>query len=110
MAPAAKGNFARLLNGRRTCVFPSGNRYDGEFQAGIRTGQATLTFADGTQCQGTFENEQLNGRGTCVFPSGNRYEGEFRNNARHGRGVFIYANGTRLEGVWREGQFATANR
>lgn len=87
-----------LINGKGVCVFPSGNRYEGELRDSKRQGRGTFTFTNGTRCEGEFRNDLLNGRGVCIFPSGNRYEGDFRDNRREGRGVFTYQDGTRCEG------------
>ncbi|MDK3155814.1 hypothetical protein QPK87_04375 [Kamptonema cortianum] len=57
-----------LLNGKGSCLFPSGNRYEGEFKEGRRHGRGTLILKDGTRCEGEFREELLNGQGNLRFP------------------------------------------
>ena len=100
------------------CIFPSGNYYDGQLTNGVRQGNGTFLFADGSECSGTFRNNLLNGRGTCNFINGNRYEGEFQNSIIQGSGVYTFADGTQCSGTFENGQlngkgvctFANGNR
>ncbi|MBE9042730.1 CHAT domain-containing protein [Oscillatoriales cyanobacterium LEGE 11467] len=64
----------------------------------------TVTFGDGTQCEGDFQDSQLNGFGQCIYSNGNKYEGEFRDGEANGRGIFTFANGDVYEGEFRDGQ------
>ena len=64
----------------------------------------TITFQDGTQCEGDFQDSQLNGFGQCTYSNGNKYEGEFRDGEANGRGIYTFANGDVYEGEFRDGQ------
>ena len=44
------------------------------------------------------------GNGTMSFPNGSQYVGEFRNNKKNGRGVMTYPNGKKWEGEFRNGK------
>jgi hypothetical protein len=61
-------------------VAANGNKYDGDWKDGKRTGHGVFVFADG-----------------------DRYEGEVRDGKERGRGVYVWASGDKCEGDWREG-------
>jgi hypothetical protein len=54
-----------------------GNRYEGDFVDGKRTGKGTFTWANGNRYEGDFVDGKLHGKGTFVDVDGNRYEGDF---------------------------------
>ena len=101
----------------------TGDRYEGDFIGGERTGQGTYTWHNGERYEGTFEGDQLqgtgkffwpdgrhyegtfvagkkSGTGTFEWPNGNRYVGPFANDAREGLGVFYWRDGTVYEGTF----------
>ena len=91
-------------DGRGTLIYPSNNRYDGEFKAGQRSGCGTFTFSNGRRYIGQFEADQFNGKGTWILENGERYIGEFKNNKCEGKGTFIFANGSSKSGIWKDGK------
>lgn len=91
------------FNGRGTYVWDSGNRYEGDWQAGRRTGSGTFTFANGEKYTGQFRDGTFHGTGTYVFKNGDVYEGQWVNGKQEGRGVHTSADGTRVEGTFRDG-------
>lgn len=91
-------------DGRGVMVFPSGNRYDGEFKAGKRNGCGTYTFANGRRYVGQFQDDSFQGQGLWLLETGDRYVGEFQANRCHGEGTFIFSNGETKRGIWRNGQ------
>ena len=99
------GKFAagEPADGIGTMVYPSGNRYDGEYQNGYRSGCGTFTFSNGRRYIGQFEADQFNGQGTWILENGERYIGEFKDNRCHGKGTFIFLNGSSKSGVWESG-------
>jgi serine/threonine protein kinase len=91
-------------DGRGIMVFPTGNRYDGEFQNGKRNGCGTLMFENGRRYVGQFEDDQFNGMGEWILESGDRYVGEFQDNRCDGEGTFIFENGETVQGIWQDGK------
>ena len=78
-------------------------------------GRGTMTWASGDRYEGDFEKDLYHGRGTFTWADGRRYEGEWEKNLRHGRGVYRFGGGRGLfDGAWardfpqREGTAATA--
>ncbi|WP_416668431.1 MORN repeat-containing protein [Egbenema bharatensis] len=90
-------------DGRGILVFPSGNRYDGEFRDGQRNGCGTQTNANGRQYIGEFQADQFQGQGMWILENGDRYIGTFRDNRCHGEGVFVFADGRSQRGIWQDG-------
>lgn len=93
----------RPADGRGIMVFPSGNRYDGEFQNGKRNGCGTQTYTNGRQYVGQFVDDAFNGQGIWTLENGDRYIGMFQDNRCQGEGVFIFADGTLQRGIWEDG-------
>lgn len=89
------------INGKGTCVFPSGAKYIGDFKDGSIHGQGTLHFTDGRAYTGQWKNQFREGEGTMTFASGDEYEGQFKRNKFYGFGTMRYANQNRYEGNWR---------
>lgn len=100
------GNFTNGQpdDGRGTLIYPSKNRYDGEFKDGLRSGCGTFNFNNGRRYIGQFEADQFSGKGTWILENGERYIGEFKNNQCDGKGTFIFANGSSKSGIWKEGK------
>jgi serine/threonine protein kinase len=93
----------RPTDGRVIMVFPAGNRYDGEFKEGRRTGCGIYTFANGKRYIGQFQNDRFEGQGMWILQNGDRYIGGFQNNRCQGQGIFIFANGSPKRGMWQDG-------
>ena len=56
-------------------------KYVGELKDGLKHGQGTYTFADGT-----------------------KYVGGFKNGKYHGRATVTLADGTVIKGIWKKGK------
>lgn len=89
-------------NGRGTCTFPSGARYEGQFRGGQMHGMGTVYFPNGDLYSGDWFNQAREGRGRFTFASGDEYIGEFRQNKMQGRGVMTYVSGNVYEGFFSE--------
>ncbi|MGC1309039.1 MAG: pentapeptide repeat-containing protein [Phormidesmis sp.] len=100
------GNFDhdRPADGRGTMIYASGNRYDGEYKNGQRSGCGIFTFSNGRRYIGQFKADQFHGKGTWILETGERYIGEFKNNQCNGKGTFIFANGSSKSGTWQAGK------
>eukprot|EP01012_Entosiphon_sulcatum_P046494 TRINITY_DN624_c0_g2_i1.p1 TRINITY_DN624_c0_g2~~TRINITY_DN624_c0_g2_i1.p1 ORF type:complete len:480 (-),score=82.54 TRINITY_DN624_c0_g2_i1:71-1477(-) len=91
-------------NGYGVAEFVSGNRYEGEWVDDVKHGQGTIKFAEGTSFTGQWVNDQKHGYGVAQFASGNRYEGEWKHDVMEGHGVFKYAAGDVYDGEWANGR------
>jgi hypothetical protein len=60
-------------------VFPSGDIYEGQFEAG-----------------------KAHGDGKYAWKTGERYEGAWSRGLKHGHGVFHWPTGDRWEGVFKD--------
>ncbi|MEL6159713.1 MAG: pentapeptide repeat-containing protein [Cyanobacteria bacterium J06554_11] len=90
--------------GKGTMLYPTGNRYDGDYESGRRNGCGTFTYSNGRRYVGQFVADQFNGQGTWILENGERYIGEFKDNQCHGQGIFVFANGSVESGTWQQGQ------
>ncbi len=59
-------------------------------------------YANGDRYEGDWKDGKRTGRGVIVWGSGNRYEGDFKDGRRTGRGTFYFANGSKCEGDWKD--------
>lgn len=81
-------------------VYPSGNRYEGDFVAGMPHGLGVLAFTTGDHYAGNFERSYRQGKGRMKFSNGDHYFGHFHQNQMQGYGIMDYADGGRYEGEW----------
>jgi len=49
--------------------------YEGPFKKGERFGHGVHTWPNGTQFEGTFEDNKISGKGTLKFVDSSSYEG-----------------------------------
>jgi len=100
------GDFAdgQPTDGRGTMIYPSGNRYDGEYKSGQRHGCGTFTFSNGRRYVGQFDADQFSGKGLWILANGERYIGEFDANQCSGEGTFILSDGSSKSGTWKAGK------
>eukprot|EP01100_Stratorugosa_tubuloviscum_P014664 TRINITY_DN798_c1_g2_i1.p1 TRINITY_DN798_c1_g2~~TRINITY_DN798_c1_g2_i1.p1 ORF type:complete len:287 (-),score=138.21 TRINITY_DN798_c1_g2_i1:100-960(-) len=73
--------------------------YEGETKNGMKHGVGTLSWDDGDQYIGEFENDEKV-RGTFNWKGGDQYAGDWKHSLMHGRGIYTYRNGRRYEGEW----------
>jgi len=66
-------------------------------------GYGTIIWPSGDKYVGQFKNFQRNGKGTYYFSDGCKHVGEWKDNTQHGRGVFTFADGKKHEGEWIDG-------
>ena len=57
-----------LLNGFHTQIYNNGDKYEGNFVNGVRSGQGTYTWANGTVYTGEFMNGEPSGNGKYTYP------------------------------------------
>ena len=63
-------------------------------------GIGVLTFADGSQYTGQFQNGKQSGRGRMTQANGDIYQGEWKNNLANGYGSLMNTQGGTSEGDW----------
>jgi hypothetical protein len=67
------------INGKGTYIFPSGNKYEGDWKDYKREGYGKATFFNGDKYEGYFLNNEFNGKGTYYFRNGMKFQGEYVN-------------------------------
>ena len=67
-----------------------------------------MTWTSGDRYEGQFENGLRDGQGAYYFPDGDRYEGGWKAGKQHGQGIETSADGQRIEGVWNNGKRVVA--
>lgn len=81
--------------GKLNIVLPSGKNaiYNGWIvngKANDTSGKASLSIADGTECQGSFRDNRRDGEGICHYPKGSIYQGGWKNDRKFGYGRYSY--------------------
>ena len=56
------------MHGRGKYVFPNGNTYEGQYEAGVRHGKGKFTYANGGVYTGGFASGKKNGFVSCSPP------------------------------------------
>lgn len=76
---------------------------------GIKHGEGTFVYPDGSKYEGYWVNDVRQGHGKYTYPNGDIYEGEWAENQRHGHGVYSYAvTGSKYSGMWVHGKMEDA--
>lgn len=86
--------------GHSAAVYPNGNRYEGDFDAGMPHGLGVMAFTNGDQFIGNFYRQYRHGKGRMNFSNGDHYFGNFTENKMQGFGIMDYYDGGRYEGEW----------
>jgi hypothetical protein len=63
------------------------------------TGFGTYIFPSGNKYVGNFVNSKREGKGTFYFSNGDKFEGTFHNNERS-EGIYTYSNGAKYTGTY----------
>ena len=79
--------------------------YRGEFRAGRKHGKGLKIWPSGDRYEGEFVEDGKEGRGTYSWgprtsSAGEKYSGAYRNDLRHGAGVYEWPSGDRYAGPW----------
>lgn len=91
-------NTLGQLEGQGRMTWANGDKYDGEFIAGLFHGKGKFSYGDSGTYKGDFVRGYMAGHGTLTYPDGGRYEGEFVANQFQGKGKLIYPDGSSYEG------------
>lgn len=84
--------------GRAT--LPSGDTYEGHYQAGKRNGNGSYRFKNNARYLGEYLKNKKHGCGVFIYPDGSKYDGMWAEDQRHGNGVYSYVNGDTYDGEW----------
>ena len=96
-------------DGVGTYIWPSRNKYVGEWVDGMMHGQGIYTTQDGGKYVGENYKDMFQGQGTYYYIDGGVYVGEWKDDNRHGEGKMTHADGTIEEGQWEEDEFVGQN-
>lgn len=81
----AKMAAKKPQNGKGVFIFPSGNRYEGDWKDGKRHGSGILVMPSGDRYEGGFKKDEFSGYGIYTWKkSGQSYSGQWVNGNRHG--------------------------
>lgn len=84
-------------------IYPSGGRYEGEFDKANPNGKGKLLFPNGDLYVGEWVNSYRQGVGTLFMKNGDEYEGGFFYSKFHGIGKYKYVVGDTYQGNWQLG-------
>ncbi|HKK73955.1 MAG TPA: caspase family protein [Saprospiraceae bacterium] len=90
-------------SGHSLAVFSNGNRYEGDFAAGMPHGLGAMAFPNGDEYYGNFYRRYRHGKGRMKFSNGDHYFGDFHENEMQGIGTMHYVGGGHYEGEWFAG-------
>lgn len=85
--------------------FVSGDRYEGEYKAGVFDGTGIYTTARGDRIEGNFKGGAVNGHAVNTQAT-STYEGDYVNNKRTGQGMYVSADGFRYIGAFVDGKYS----
>jgi len=84
-------------------VYPSGGKYEGEFERANPNGKGKLYFPNGDLYVGEWVNSYRQGVGILYMKNGDEYEGGFLYSKFHGIGKYKYVYGDSYQGNWNLG-------
>ncbi len=92
------------LEGNGRMQWKNGDRYEGNFAAGLFQGRGRLSMSSSGTYTGNFVLGEMEGLGELVYPDGSRYRGEFKQNRFHGKGKLTYTDGSFYAGDFINGR------
>lgn len=98
------------LEGQGRMSWSNGDKYDGEFLAGLFHGKGKFRSGDSGTYDGDYVQGYMDGRGVLTYPDGSRYEGEFVANQFQGKGRLVYPSGDIYEGDFSKGEMNGVGR
>ena len=92
-------------DGKGVFVYPTGERYVGEFEEGDKHGEGTEYYADGkVKFKGNFRDNLRSDYGVYYYRNGDKYAGWFQKNMPNGKGTYYFADGDQIATTFRNGQ------
>src|SRR3990167_7577507 len=76
-------------------------KYEGDWIKGKKTGDAVVTYPDGSIYVGSLINDLKQGYGTFTWPNGDSYSGSWENDRMSGQGSFKHREGKEFEGTFK---------
>lgn len=97
------------VNGYGSYLWPSGDRYDGQWKDSKKNGKGTLTSPAGSgylKYAGMWKNDDFGGQGTMTYGDGKVFTGSWLKGKKEGNGVLYNPDGSVFKkGRWRNDQF-----
>ncbi len=92
-------------DGAGVFIYPTGERYAGEFEEGDKHGEGIEYYADGKlKYKGNFRDNLRSDYGVYYYRNGDKYAGWFKKNVPNGKGTYYFADGEHLAGTFINGQ------
>ncbi|GAB4022282.1 hypothetical protein GCM10028773_34420 [Spirosoma koreense] len=92
-------------DGTGVFVYPTGERYAGEFEEGDKHGEGVEYYADGKlKYKGNFRDNLRHDYGVYYYRNGDKYAGWFQKNVPNGKGTYYFTGGERLVATFKNGQ------
>ena len=93
-----------LRHGQGTHTWSEGSMYVGKYKDGKRNGQGTMTYSSGNKYVGEWKDGVVHGQGKHTWSEGDKYVGEFKNGMRNGQGTYTFSDGKKYVGEWKDGK------
>jgi eukaryotic-like serine/threonine-protein kinase len=91
-----------------TFYYESGDRYEGNYKDGKRSGQGTSYCGSGEykgdRYEGNHKDGKFSGQGIYYWEDGDRYEGNFKDAKPSGQGTYYSKDGSQEKQNWRDGK------
>ncbi|UFH54113.1 M48 family metalloprotease [Spirosoma sp. KNUC1025] len=92
-------------DGTGTFIYPTGERYVGEFEEGDKHGEGVEYYADGkVKYKGNFRDNLRSDYGMYFYRNGDKYVGWFQKNVPNGKGTYYFADGEHMAATFKNGQ------
>lgn len=78
----------------------TGAIYRGQMKNGMRHGQGTQVWKDGSRFEGEWRNDKANGFGRLIHSDGDVYEGQWKDDTACGKGRYYHVQGAVYDGEW----------
>ena len=87
-------------------ILPNGDRYEGSFLGGERSGEGTCVYVNGDRYIGTWAKDSRHGPGEIAFARGGGYDGGWVEDKMEGEGELTLPDGRVASGVWKAGELS----
>ncbi len=78
----------------------TGAIYRGQMKNGMRHGQGTQVWKDGSRFEGEWREDKANGYGRLIHSDGDVYEGQWKDDTACGQGTYYHVQGAVYKGDW----------